>query len=361
MLGDGVGNYVQHSTLTNYAGSGHQELADLDGDGDLDVASLHWSQFGSYNAYICYNDGTATFNCVGKSKSAGGGNNCYVMGGAVADLNNDGKGDLAVLCRDEGIRVWLSNGSGGHDIAGGATGTSAYPLTAITYAGQWKYGMNFGDIDNDGDIDCLLYGSIRMLLLNDGNGGWSVNTTTRATRANTPSSHDNYELHAAVGPLSECHPVLTKTDGTCYYATVYDAAMGDLNGDGNLDIVMATHLPDYSSRRSAPTFPGAPNFVYWGDGKGNMVLDSVSGLCGAEKTFAVEFGDIDGDGDLDVVFGNSDTQSKVHMNDGFGGFTLSTDGMGGPSSVSVGVMTIVYGDLTLVRDISSSFARFRPP
>jgi hypothetical protein len=59
----------------------------------------------------------------------------------------------------------------------------------------------------------------------------------------------------------------------------------------------------------------------------SLVLDASYG--GAAATFHVALGDLDGDGDLDAVFSNMDVASEVWMNDGLGRFTNSGQFLGG--------------------------------
>ncbi len=121
-------------------------------------------------------------------------------------------------------------------------------------------------------------------------------------------------------------------------------AAGDLTGNGLLDIVVGNYLdPD-----------GAPNVLLINDGDGGgpgyftdetearlpTVIYTVQERPGVfrtieegkrDKTVAVDVGDLDGDGDLDIVFGNSvafgssQTPTRVLINDGTGNFTDESD------------------------------------
>jgi hypothetical protein len=53
-----------------------------------------------------------------------------------------------------------------------------------------------------------------------------------------------------------------------------------------------------------------------------------AGSYGDAPTFQVALGDLDSDGDLDAVFANMHAQSEVWMNDGVGGFTISSQDLG---------------------------------
>src|SRR5690606_35250533 len=87
---------------------------------------------------------------------------------------------------------------------------------------------------------------------------------------------------------------------------VSEVAVGDLDGDGDLDI--ATAVYEGLSR------------IHWNDGLGGFPSSVEFGSAG-EQVLAIALGDLDGDGDLDVVLGEDNLASdRVYFNDGSGGF-----------------------------------------
>ena len=106
----------------------------------------------------------------------------------------------------------------------------------------------------------------------------------------------------------------------------YSVALGDLDGDGDLDAFFGRHL----------TF----NRVYLNDGSGTLIDTGqwvTGGLWG--NSHSIDLGDVDGDGDLDA-FLSSFTANRVYLNDGTGYFVDSGQQLG--NSMSFGV---VLGDL----------------
>ena len=87
--------------------------------------------------------------------------------------------------------------------------------------------------------------------------------------------------------------------------------MGDVDGDGDLDVVAA----------SGSVFDSQPNRSYLNNGSANP-LNGITGvnISNGGRTLSAALGDVDGDGDLDVVFGNSDltvgNPNRLFLNNG---------------------------------------------
>lgn len=93
--------------------------------------------------------------------------------------------------------------------------------------------------------------------------------------------------------------------------TSANVEFGDLNGDGNLDIVLA-------KGRHWPLI----NRVLFGDGKGGILRSHDLGTV-ADRSYSGRLVDIDKDGDLDVVISNDKPDLKlVYFNDGKGSFEV---------------------------------------
>ena len=140
-------------------------------------------------------------------------------------------------------------------------------------------------------------------------------------------------LTVAVGPLASqqertFQPLRSLGAGSELTASV---SLGDVNGDGALDVVVA----------NGRHWPGQ-NRVYLNDGRAGFTL---ARRLGDEEagSYAVPLADFDGDGDLDVAVGNDRTRNLVFLNDGTGRFAAGAT-FGTPSSTRSLTLADLDGD-----------------
>jgi hypothetical protein len=250
-------------------------IGDLDNDGDLDIIFANggdYDQAGTPQRQRIYiNDGGGTFTDETNRLNFAG----LCRGVELGDIDNDG--DLDVILAQDFDRLpglFVNDGSGVF------TDVSAAQLPPITLSCSRA---QFGDIDNDGDLDLYLTsgtssrfscGQYRVYV-NDGSGFFSDETATR-------------------------HPIGNVCNNM-------DCIFGDIDGDFDLDV------------RTAST--GSNNSrLYRNDGTG--VFSLVAGVPADSSCYSYDFGDMDGDGDLDMVGANGGTGTAEILlaNDGAGGF-----------------------------------------
>jgi uncharacterized protein (TIGR03437 family) len=162
LLGDGSGGFTAAPGSPFAVGSTPNgvAVADLNGDGKLDLAV---SNLGSNNVTILLGNGSGGFAPPAISNYATGNNPNSPV---VADFNGDGNPDLAVDNLSDGtVSVLLGNGSGGFNAAAGS------PFAAIANPA----GAVVADFNGDGKPDIAVTGdSIDgsvMVLLNNFPGG----------------------------------------------------------------------------------------------------------------------------------------------------------------------------------------------
>jgi hypothetical protein len=246
-------------------------VGDLDRDGYLDL--VYGTSSGQPNL-LWFNDGAGTFSSDG---STVGSNSTRAV--VLGDVDRDGDLD-AVTAQNGANLVYLNDGSG------------VFTDSGLALGGFSSISLGMGDLDGDGDLDLV-----------EGNGG-----DTRIWRNDS----------AVAGTV-----LFTDTGQSLASSSVWAVALGDLDGDGDLDIV---------SGQLGVT--GIPNAVYFNNGTG-IFSDSGQAL-GAGKTRSLVLLDFDGDGDLDLYEGNEDVGRVLHINDGSGNFVESAQNFGNGMSLGLG-------------------------
>src|SRR5690606_30547508 len=85
--------------------------------------------------------------------------------------------------------------------------------------------------------------------------------------------------------------------------------VGDIDGDGDMDILVA----------NGRHWPGQ-NRIFYNNGRGVFTVSKALGD-EQETTYSTELADFDNDGDLDVAVGNDMAPNYIFFNDGKGNFT----------------------------------------
>lgn len=215
-------------------------LGDLNADAALDAVVAMFGLPG-YPDDVWLNDGSGQFRNSGQAL----GNDASVDL-MLGDLDGDNDLDAFVL-HFEGSRIWWNQGGRQR----GSPGTFATDETGIG-AGQ-TYGGTLGDIDRDGDLDVIVAKLFTSELWYNQGG------LQGGTQGQFALSQD---------PLPR--------------AT--DVALGDLDGDGDLDAVFGV------------SSGALPRLVYQNFGSS---LESAFVL-GSGPVNAIKLGDLDGDGDVDA-------------------------------------------------------------
>jgi hypothetical protein len=271
-LNDGSGRFTASRGLPDDQDrSTSVAIGDVDGDGDLDVvvgnADYHAPAGLPNRVYL--NRGDATFVAAPTALPQ---NDDPTLAVALADV--DGDGDLDLACANDGPnRLYVNDGTGRFGEAPPASfPPGAASSTAIVLA----------DCDGDGDLDMLVgnHGQNRFYS-NDGHGAFTDRTPTAL-----PVRDD-----------------LT----TAAVAT-------DIDEDGDLDIVSTGYVPGIT--------PRSVNRVDVNDGTGvftEMVGSPLPADPGAHRGKSVAAGDLDQDGDADLVIGN-EGENQVLLGAGSGAF-----------------------------------------
>ena len=272
---------------------------DLNGDGKLDLAVANLN---SNSVSVLLNTiapGAATPNFSPKQNFPTGAGPVSV---AVGDLNGDGRLDLVVAnFNSNNVSVLLNTTA-----AGDATLSFADKQNVPT--GEGPIYVTTGDLNGDGKLDLavvdLLVNTVSILL----------NTT--AAGAATPSFAPKQDFATGDGPLS--------------------VALGDLNGDGKLDLSVANFNSSNVSVLLNTTAPGSATSSFSG------IQDFATG----DGPSFVTMGDLNADGRLDVVVANFvfDTVS-VLLNTTAVGATTASLAVNKEFATGTGPIFVTVGDV----------------
>jgi hypothetical protein len=252
------------------------DFGDVDNDGDIDVVL----GFDHAHVQVFKNDGFGNFSDgVSIVDGAQGASNFHVRTVMLGDLDGDGDLDIVAAREEASSRVYLNDGNGTfgtQQSAGGGGIDNRLPAPDSAA---------LGDVNGDGLPD--------LIVGNDGSG----------TVLGSPAA--NY-LFINSGNPADVFPALSFsfTDA----ANTNDVELADLDKDGDLDIVTA----DFTSGNGFD-IPG-PNRIYLNDGAGNFPANGTQFTPDSNVTKSVESGDFDGDGDLDLIFGNEDANASTAIN-----------------------------------------------
>ncbi|CAG0935748.1 hypothetical protein TFLX_04598 [Thermoflexales bacterium] len=277
------------------------------------------------------------------------------VGIALGDLDNDG--DLDAVVANDGTEpetVWLNDG----------TGNFAPHSATPSFGAGSSQDVALGDLDNDGDLDAVVANDgtePETVWLNDGAGNFTPHPTTPSFGASNSTAialgdiDGDGDLDAIVANYFPDQPetvwlnngtgVFTPHPSTPSFGTANSTgvALGDLDHDGDLDALVA----NYNNQ---------PETVWLNDGTGNFTLHLITPSFGASDSQGIALGDLDDDGDLDAVVANYSGEAEtVWVNDGIGIFTAhpSTPSFGAGSSTD-----IVLGDVDSDGDLDAVVANY---
>ncbi len=318
-------------------------LGDVDGDGDLDLACGNKGQ--SNTLYL--NEG-GTFSTIPNWSSVPPNSTENV---ALGDADADGDLDLACGNDSQINTLYLNNG-------GMLSTLSAWsPSLPINHTRS----VALGDVDGDGDLD-LACGNIgspwlwetNTLYLNEGSmfstgPAWSSSGPHHSTTSialgdvdgdgyldlacGNGSSTQNFSeintLYINEGSVFSTTPVWS-SDSVYITSSV---ALGDVDGDGDLDLACGNLGSIY-----APF--GHSNTLYLNDG--NMLSTTPAWSSETKNhTVSVALGDVDRDGDLDIVCGNENEINTMYLYEG-SAFSTRPDWLSSPPN---NTYSVTLGDV----------------
>lgn len=277
--------------MSRLAGATHSgvctAVVDWNGDGLDDIISLDQG-----NSVIVQVQKTgATFEGVSLGNFGEGSG--WSWGMAVADIDRNGYMDVLAGGYGPAVKILMTNGSG--------TGST---LVSLSNSNFFVQNVTFADINNDGWIDVFVCddNAAAKVYVNDGAGHLQISSV----------------INTSVNPL-------INYAGDPADSGNYGSVWTDFDNDGDLDLYVA-HCRQSSND---PTDLRRINRLFENNGNGTFTENaSAYGLDIGWQTWTASFGDIDNDGDFDLLLTNHDYNSQILENDGSGHFTDITASTG---------------------------------
>ncbi len=217
-------------------------LADFDGDGYRDIAVPIDDTASSLGIY--WGTGKGAFSVRADQKPCSQGASI-----AVADVNEDGLPDLALGCLQAGGHILVNQG-----------GRSFKQV--VLPGGTQSLGLAAGDLNHDGHVDFVMADMVLKQLivsLGDGHGNFAVPSGSVAATGAQPAT----------------------------------LAMGDLDGDGNADVVLTDQVQLTT--------------IYFFKGTGDGHFQASKPFPLTTSAYNMTVGDVDGDGYQDLIVGDGPT------------------------------------------------------
>lgn len=244
-------------------------------------------------------------------------------GVAIRDFNGDTYLDIFLLSNTEASKVFFGDGSGSFTMGAQNIGSgSEHPSQ-----------MRTGDMENDGDLDVVMGTAVGVQIwLNDGTGLFTLNDAIYKGVFGSVSladvNGDSYVDLFIV--LSNGPDEVWLNNGFGSFENSGQAlgssdgfgypTSGDIDGDGDIDMVVGNSVHGVSLWLN---YGNTGIFV----GPGSY-LDSGS--------FRAELFDSDLDGDLDLITAYLGSGTKVWKNNGAGSFSLVGTILGSPRGLAIG-------------------------
>lgn len=269
-----------NNTLANNTRSGCAvTVVDVNSDGLDDIVRMDQGHI--INLELQQRDGSFYHQMITDI----GGGSAWAM--TMADVDKNGWKDV-IADGTGGIRLVKLFNTGGN---------ITFTNTLLAQSGFFLQNATFCDMNNDGWIDlfCCDDNDVSKLYLNDGAGNLN------------PSTFVNFAVNPGLF-----------YGGDPYDSGNYGSSWIDFDNDQDLDL----YVPHCRQSTSSPTDQRRINRLFVNNGNNTYTERAADfGINIGWQTWTSSFGDLDNDGDLDLLLTNHDYNNQIFINDGTGNYT----------------------------------------
>jgi enediyne biosynthesis protein E4 len=272
------------------------------------------------------NNGDGTFSDVSVKAGVSDVAGRYGMGVAWCDFNEDGRVDLYVANDTGANYLYRNNGNGTFTDVGLASGTAL----SENGAAQASMGVTIGDYDH--------------------RGRWNILVTNFSDEYNALYRHDKDFLFTDAS-------YATQTAKASLPYVGWGAGFFDYDNDGWLDLLVVNgHVYPQVDRAGLSTAYHQPKVLYRNRRDGTFSAigqEAGAAITAPDVGRGAAFGDLDNDGDIDVVINNLDGGPTLLRNDGGNANSFITiDLAGRPSNRSAfgARVKVTSGDLVQIAE-----------
>ncbi len=247
---------------------------------------------------------------------------------AVDDINGDQKDDLILFDEGKFLKTFTQSPDGSPFNYRNHTQTSAF--------GEWA--VITGDLNNNGIPEVVASGNengSELLFINSNDYYITSQATPAVYSQNTnliDLNNDGYLdlfvcndvgenqtfLNDGTGKMIKTTLIDFKTSAEDDMSGNYSSIFTDIDSDGDLDL----YIGKCRGGVTDPTDRRRVNTLYINNNDGTYTENAEAlGLANGSQTWSVDAGDIDNDGDIDIIIANHDREHDLMLNDGTGHFT----------------------------------------